>query len=378
MKPAEKIENILVLIEPAGDYEKEFQKQFPESRLLFTSPGRVTEEEIGKADVILGNPPAGLLKGAERLSFLQLQSAGADAYTPKGILPEKTLLACASGAYGPAVSEHMMASLLSVYKNLHLYRDNQAARLWKCEGAVRSLRGEQVLVLGLGDIGKEFARLAVAFGASVFGVKRNLSEKPDFVREVYPMEKLPQILPRFDVVACALPSSPETSGLFDRDMLRRMKAGSVLIKMRGAGALSIHRLFWKPCRKALLWLPAWTLQIRNPFLPNILSGDAGTCSSHPIRRAGSCWRKPFIGCGRSFWKTFPYMLRGKKSETGFFMDNVGEISYFHFGGPLIYAYWNENRQAACAQGQPERGTGAQSFLGRIPPRHSHWAGIFFR
>ena len=62
----------------------------------------------------------------------------------------------------------MMASLLSVYKNLPLYRDNQAARLWKCEGAVRSLRGEQVLVLGLGDIGKEFARLAVAFGASVF------------------------------------------------------------------------------------------------------------------------------------------------------------------------------------------------------------------
>ena len=236
MEPAAKIENILVLIEPAGDYQEELQRRFPESQLLFSSPGRVTEEEIEKADVILGNPPAGLLKGAERLSFLQLQSAGADAYTPKGILPEKTLLACTSGAYGPAVSEHMMASLLSVYKNLPLYRDNQAARLWKCEGAVRSLRGEQALVLGLGDIGKEFARLAVAFGASVFGVKRNLSEKPDFVQEVYSMEMLPEILPRFDVVACALPSSPETSRLFDRDMLRRMKPGSVLINA-GRGSL---------------------------------------------------------------------------------------------------------------------------------------------
>ena len=89
MEPAAKIENILVLIEPAGDYQEELQRRFPESQLLFSSPGRVTEEEIEKADVILGNPPAGLLKGAERLSFLQLQSAGADAYTPKGILPEK-------------------------------------------------------------------------------------------------------------------------------------------------------------------------------------------------------------------------------------------------------------------------------------------------
>ena len=45
---------------------------------------------------------------------------------------------------------------------------------------------------------------------------------------------------------------------------------------------------------------------------------------------------------------------------------------------MIYAYWNENRQAWCAQGQPARRTRAQSFLGRIPPWYSHWTGIFFR
>ena len=48
MEPAAKIENILVLIEPAGDYQGELQRRFPESRLLFSSPGRVTEEEIEK------------------------------------------------------------------------------------------------------------------------------------------------------------------------------------------------------------------------------------------------------------------------------------------------------------------------------------------
>lgn len=236
MRPLKKVETILVLIEPAEEYSGELRRCFPESRVIFSGRDRVTEEEIRDADVILGNPPAEFLKDAGKLKLLQLQSAGADAYTPRGILPEGALLTCATGAYGPAVSEHMMASLLSVYKNLHVYRDNQTARRWRCEGAVRSLRGEKVLVLGLGDIGREFARLASAFGASVSGVKRNLSCKPDWVEAVYPLDKLPEILPQFDVVASVLPSSPETQGLFDRAMLKKMKPGSILVNA-GRGSL---------------------------------------------------------------------------------------------------------------------------------------------
>lgn len=224
-----KIENILVLISPANPYKEELKRLFPNSGIVFSAGNLVTEEDILKADIIIGNPPAESLKKSKKIRFLQLQSAGADAYTQGKILPKEALLACAAGAYGQAVSEHMLASLLAVYRNLHLYRDHQRECKWMPEGKVRSLRGENVLVLGLGDIGSEFARLVKALGASVSGVKRNLAQKPDFVDAAYPLEKLPELLPQFDVVASVLPSSPETYRLFDEATFSRMKPGAVFI-----------------------------------------------------------------------------------------------------------------------------------------------------
>ena len=49
----------------------------------------------------------------------------------------------------------MLAGVLSIYKKLNLYRENQKLRVWKNEGQVRSLKGSSVLIVGLGDIGRE-------------------------------------------------------------------------------------------------------------------------------------------------------------------------------------------------------------------------------
>lgn len=78
----------------------------------------------------------------------------------------------------------MLGVLLSLCKKLHRYRDQQHRALWQPLGEVRAVAGMTVLVVGLGDIGREFARRVKAMGAFVIGVRRRGTEKPDYVDEL--------------------------------------------------------------------------------------------------------------------------------------------------------------------------------------------------
>ncbi len=185
--------------------------------------------DIAGTSVIIGNIPAHLLHAPASLEWLQTSSAGYDHYLAEGRLSPHTLLTNATGAYGQAVSEHMLASLLCLMKKLHLYRDNQRSGLWMDEGSVETLVGSKILVLGTGDIGSSFARLATVLGAHVFGVRRNTGHCPAPFEGVYPIESVPGILGGFDVVACVLPSSPETRGLADAAFFSAMKDGAFFV-----------------------------------------------------------------------------------------------------------------------------------------------------
>ena len=102
---------------------------------------------------------------------MQLNSAGTDGYLEPGVLPEGTLLTNATGAYGLAISEHMLGMVLELKKKLYLYHQNQLAECWKDEGKVTSIFGSVTLVIGLGDIGSEFASRMKALGSYVIGIR---------------------------------------------------------------------------------------------------------------------------------------------------------------------------------------------------------------
>ena len=195
----------------------------------FVREQNVADADIDGASIIIGNVPAVLLHASEDLEWLQTSSAGYDHYLVDGRLAPRTMLTNATGAYGQAVSEHMLASLLCLMKKIHLYRDNQRASLWLDEGPVASLSGARVLVLGTGDIGSAFARLTCALGAEAYGVRRNVGECPQPFSGVCTLDDLPHILGDFDVVACVLPSSPETRSLADASFFSAMKEGAFFV-----------------------------------------------------------------------------------------------------------------------------------------------------
>ena len=231
------MKQVLVLLPLSEEQKARLEALGPDCSFQYVSDSEVTAEQIQAANIILGNPAPGKIAASENLEFLQLAASGADGYVKPGVLKEGTVLTSSTGAYGQAVSEHAFALTWALVKKLHLYRDDQAKELWGDRGTVGSLRGATVVVVGLGDIGLEYARLAHAVGAYVIGVKRRLSACPEGVDELCMTEALDSVLPRADVVCSFLPGTASTYHLFNDERFALMKPSAVFVNCGRGTAL---------------------------------------------------------------------------------------------------------------------------------------------
>ncbi len=221
------IRNILVVMPAADSHRRQLEAAAPGA--VFTYASSPAEEDVARADAIVGNIRPELLAHTKNLKLLQLNSAGSNPYLSLPAVCPGARLCCATGAYGLAISEHMMGVLLELMKKLALYRDNQFEGRWQDLGPVTSVYGANVLVVGMGDIGTSFARLCAAFGARVTGVRRRAGEKPDFVESIRTPADLDALLPEADVVFLSLPETPETIGLMSDQRIALMKETAYLL-----------------------------------------------------------------------------------------------------------------------------------------------------
>ena len=225
------MDNALVLFETEPDFRGELERALSGYKIIFnekSDTGSIDARTAENTTVILGNPKSDFIRLCPRLKWLQLQSAGTNTYV-SGELKETVLLTCATGCYGLAVSEHMVALTFELLKKLHLYRDEQSKGLWKDRGEVKSIQGAVVVTVGIGDIGSNYARRMKALGSYVIGVDVAARVKPDYLDEFLLLGQLEGALGRADVVALAVPGTKDTVGLIGRSQLAKMKKDAVII-----------------------------------------------------------------------------------------------------------------------------------------------------
>ena len=240
--------NILVVIPVNEDHKKFLEEKAASGNknccVRYVNGSDVTAEDVKEANVIIGNVDPALVKEAKNLELFQLNSAGADQYIKPGILPEQAVLANATGAYGLAVSEHMLALTFDLIRRFNQYHANQAKHIWQSMGNITSVEGSTILVLGLGDIGGDYARKCHALGAHVIGVRRTNRNKPDYLDEQHTMDDLDMLLGRADIVAMVLPGGSATNHIMDERRLRLMKKGAYLINVTEPEPLPADSPLW--------------------------------------------------------------------------------------------------------------------------------------
>jgi phosphoglycerate dehydrogenase-like enzyme len=127
-----------------------------------------------------------------------------------------------------------MAFVYAFARGFHYYLPQQTRREWAKppeDHGVVDLHSATALIVGLGGIGTEAARLAAAAGMRVIGTDARRSGPPDHVAEMHPPEALDALLPRADFVIATIPHTPATEGIFNRARFQRMRRGAFFINI---------------------------------------------------------------------------------------------------------------------------------------------------
>ena len=290
-----RMKNILVSMKVTDAHRDQFAAAADGASLIFsTAP---SQEQIDRAQIIVGNVGLESLLRAQNLEMLQLQTAGVGAYEQL-CAPGRNVRVCtASGAYGLAISEHMFGLLLGLQKRLFAYRDQQFSGTWKDLGEVPSVSDANVLVVGLGDIGGEFARRCRAFGAHVTGIRRSPGPCPEFCDAVGVQADLDRWLPDADVVFLCVPETRSTIGLMDRTRIFKMKRGAILLNAGRGSAVDTAALM-DALKEGHLWGAGLDVTAPEP-LP----------SDHPLWKCPNVIITPHISGGLHLKQTHDRIVR---------------------------------------------------------------------
>jgi len=193
-----------------------------------TTPGEAARV-IGDAEILYAwNFPPELLARAGRLRWIQVMGAGVERFLVPG-LSQTVRITRATGTFGPWMAEYTLVWCGWITQRTERIRQNQRERRWSPPPPDR-LRGKTLAIVGLGNIGREIARVARAFGMRVVGVTR-LGKKVHGVDAVYRPSALSRALAGCDFAVVTLPLTAETRGLIGERELRVMKASAWLLNI---------------------------------------------------------------------------------------------------------------------------------------------------
>jgi phosphoglycerate dehydrogenase-like enzyme len=222
---------------PQADFER-LRREFPEHRFVRADTDAETVERIRDADVAFAarlKPEH--LAAAPRLRWVHSSAAGVGNMLFPEMVASPVVITNSRGNSSGTIAEHVIGVTLALLRGLPLAWRRQAERTWAqnefdASVAIRTLREARVLVVGLGSIGGETARLAAAFGAQVVGIRRRAGgDPPPGVAAMVTPERLHDELPLADVVVVAAPQTPGTVHLIGERELAMMKEDAVLVNV---------------------------------------------------------------------------------------------------------------------------------------------------
>jgi len=156
---------------------------------------------------------------------VQLLSAGVDPWP--ALIADSSgdpVLCNGRGVHGASTAEMAVAITLAMVRDLPRYVRQQDESVW-LRSSDRSVAGSRVLVLGAGDIGRRVAAVMRLLDARVTLVARTPRDG------VVAMDDLPDLLPRQEIVVIAVPSTPETERMVDRDFLAALPDGALVVNI---------------------------------------------------------------------------------------------------------------------------------------------------
>lgn len=199
----------------------------------FYGRGKAPAEGLDQYEIIYGWCEPGDLKRATALKWYCCGFAGVDLLSDDGLYANPdVMLSNSSGAYGLTISEHILMVTLMLLRRMPEYIEITRNRSWSNQLAVRSIRDNEITILGTGNIGNNVAERMRGMGIGhVIGLSRSGRGRQDLYDEVLPISQLDEVLPRTKILLMALPGTTETAGILSRERIALLPADAIVINV---------------------------------------------------------------------------------------------------------------------------------------------------
>ena len=251
------------------------------------------DSEFATADVAFGQPDPQAIAGAGRLRWVHVSSAGITRYDD----PEFRALAArreiavtnSSSVFATPCAVHALSFMLAQARKLPVALKTRTAggsSLWLAlRDSSATLRGETVLIVGYGAIGKRLVELLQPFGMKIIGYRRR--PHGDESVPVIAEDQLARALGEADHIVNILPASAETLHFFNRARFEAAKPGAIFYNI-GRGTTVDQDALLAALRSARLGA-AW-LDVTEPEpLPD----------EHPLLTEPNCFITPHLAGGHA-------------------------------------------------------------------------------
>lgn len=166
---------------------------------------------------------AEVFEACPKLKLLSLWGTGTDHVDLAAAARHGVTVTNTPGVAAIAIGEHCLMLMLAVARRI-IEVDARVRRGEWPRAQVAQMHGKTAGVIGLGAIGRQFARLAQAIGMNVITWTMNPKPELGFVHV-----ELPELYRRSDVVSLHLRLSDQTKGMVGREQLAMMKPAAILL-----------------------------------------------------------------------------------------------------------------------------------------------------
>jgi len=217
-------------------YVERLRRDFPQHTFIDAWDRETLRRVLPQADIAF-TPfvDADIFPSLTRLRWVQSPAVGVGGLMYPEIRASDVTITTARGIRARSMAEHVLGVTIALARRFPAAMRAQVAHRWQqdeLESAVRTLQGRRLGIVGLGAIGTEVARIAAPFGVRVSAIRRHVDRpKPEGVDDVFPPERLLDLLATSDVVLIAAPHTSETKQLIGAREVAAMKRGAFLVNV---------------------------------------------------------------------------------------------------------------------------------------------------
>jgi len=194
---------------------------------------------VQNCEVLYSHVPDLLRSAPATLKWYCCAFAGVDPYCKDpSIFANPNCLLTNSNGYGVTIAEHVVMVALMMLRRMPEYEEIVRERRWNNQLPIKSIRDSEFTILGTGNIGINVAqRLRGMNAGKIIGLSRTGRPQEDF-DEVLPISALDEVLPRTHFLIMALPGTPETTHILNRERIALLPEDAYIINVGRGSAIA--------------------------------------------------------------------------------------------------------------------------------------------